>query len=98
MVDNWKNGWNTCELNTLKHEAKLSLEPPFWRPSTIAQVQNLRRAHNIMGRYGTYASLPPSPHSSKMAAGLAVVRGRGLLGCRGIQPSSVVDVRSFLFF
>ena len=50
--------------------------------------------------HGTYASLPPSPHSSKMAAGLAVVRGRGLLGIwsAGIQPSSVVDVRSFLFF
>lgn len=55
-------------------------------------------AHNIMGH--TYASLPPSPHSSKMAAGLAVAGGRGLLGIwsRRIQPSSVIDVRSFLFF
>lgn len=60
-----------------------------------AQLLETRAQH-----HGTYASLPPSPHSSKMAAGLAVVRGRGLLGIwsGGIQPSSVVDVRSFLFF
>ena len=98
MEDNWKNGWNTCELNTLVHEVKRSLKPPFWRTSTIAQVRETRAQH-----HGTYASLPPSLHSSKMAAGLAVVRvvrGRGLLRfwSRGIQPSSVVDVRSFLFF
>ena len=95
LVDNWRNGWNTCEWNTLKHEVRRSLKPPFWRTSTIAQVLETRAQH-----HGTYASLPPSPHSSKMAAGLAVVGGRGLLGIwsRGIQPSSVVDVRRFLFF